>query len=541
MNPRLAIPILAGVFLATSISAQRQLDLRTIQPASSSELTSWDAQVTQLARDGDLRVTSIEPDTLIDGRAHERLVQYHRGVPVVGADVARQLDETGQAVSMFGMVYRDIDIDVAPGLSADQAKVLVEQLTGQELGPSRIPELVVLPQQDRFMLAYRTRVATEDDIRLYYLDANTGDVVLSYSDMQSQQATAAVGRGTGVLNDPQKMSASLLSGIYYAVDALRPPASLITFDMKGDLSRVNDFLNGRVSLGLSDRAQRSDNDWTDPVVVDAHAYAGYTYDFYFKRFGRRGLNDNNSRILLLVHPVRREDFGAAPQNVRGTYYQNAFYTDNGIVMLGEGLPTNVRDSSGRSWTFLAGSLDVVAHELTHGVTGFTSNLIYMNESGALNESFSDIIGTSAEFFFQQPGTGLLRADYLLAEDVVTGGIRSMLSPRVFGHPDHYSIRVTGTSDNGGVHSNSGISNHAFYLAIEGGTHRLSGVTVQGVGSVNREQIERVFYRVFTQMLPRNATFSIARAATIQSARDLYGAGSAPERAVTQAWTAVGVQ
>ncbi|MBI3264080.1 MAG: M4 family metallopeptidase [Acidobacteria bacterium] len=537
----LAIPILAGVFLGVSLSAQRPLDLRAIQPVSLADLRAWDAQVTQLARDGDLRVTSLEPDTLIDGRAHERLAQYHRGVRVVGADVARQLDQSGKAVSMFGMLYADIDVDVTPGLTVDEAKTLVERISGQALGPALTPELVIFPLQDRFVLGYRGRAATEDDIRVYYLDANTGDVVLSYSDMESQQATAVVGSGTGVLSDPQKMSVSLLSGVFYAVDALRPPVSLITFDMKGDLNRVMDFLNGRVSLGLTDRAQRSDNAWTDPVVVDAHAYAGYTYDYYFKRFGRRGLNDNNSRMLLLVHPVRREDYGGASSSVRGSYYQNAFYSGSGVVVLGEGLPTNIRDSSGRAWTYLAGSLDVVAHELTHGVTGFTSNLIYMNESGALNESFSDMMGTSAEFFFQQPGSGLLRADYILGEDVITTGIRSMLNPRAFGHPDHYSLRFTGTTDNGGVHSNSGISNHAFYLAIEGGTNRTSGLSVQGVGAGNREQIERVFYRAFTQMLPSNATFAVARAATIQAARDLYGAGSAPERAITQGWTAVGVQ
>jgi thermolysin len=96
------------------------------------------------------------------------------------------------------------------------------------------------------------------------------------------------------------------------------------------------------------------------------------------------------------------------------------------------------------------------------------------------------------------------------------------------------------ADNGGVHINSGIANHAFYLAIEGGTNRTSGLAVQGVGAANREQIERVFYRAFTQMLPTNATFALARAATIQAARDLFGTNSNPERAVTQAWTAVGV-
>lgn len=117
----------------------------------------------------------------------------------------------------------------------------------------------------------------------------------------------------------------------------------------------------------------------------------------------------------------------------------------------------------------------------------------------------------------------------------------MADPGALGDPDHYSKRFVGSDDNGGVHINASIVTHAFYLAIEGGTNRTSGLSVQGVGGANREQIEKTFYRAFTQLLPANATFAVARAATIQSAQDLYGGGSAAVRAVTQAWTAVGVQ
>jgi thermolysin len=116
----------------------------------------------------------------------------------------------------------------------------------------------------------------------------------------------------------------------------------------------------------------------------------------------------------------------------------------------------------------------------------------------------------------------------------------MSTPSRFGDPDHYSRRYTGTEDNGGVHINCSIPSHAFYLAIEGGRNATSGLNVTGVGGANREQIERIFYRAFTSMLPARATFSTARAATIQTARDLYGPSSAAEAAVTQAWTAVGV-
>jgi thermolysin len=206
---------------------------------------------------------------------------------------------------------------------------------------------------------------------------------------------------------------------------------------------------------------------------------------------------------------------------------------------GEGLPQGLT-YQGKIWNYFAGALDIVAHELTHGVTDYSSRLIYRNESGALNEAFSDMMGTSVEFFFQPPGSGPLHADYLAGEDVITGGIRSLQNPAAFGDPDHYSLRYTGPEDNGGVHTNSGIANNAFYLAIEGGTNRISGINVKGVGAANRDQVEKVFYRAFTQLMPASATFSTARATTIQSARDIYGVGSPAESAVTQAWTAVGV-
>jgi thermolysin len=278
--------------------------------------------------------------------------------------------------------------------------------------------------------------------------------------------------------------------------------------------------------------------------VDAHVHLGWTYDFLFKRFGRKGLDDNNVAIRALTHPVRLSDAFTAPGSVLGLYYANAFWCGGcgggaGLMVFGEGIPSGFT-LGGKTWKPLAGGLDVAAHELTHGLTNYSSNLVYRNESGALNESFSDIIGTSVEFYYQQPGSGPGKSDYLIGEDIANPALRSMADPGSTGDPDHYSRRYLGPLDNGGVHTNAGISNHAFFLAIEGGVNRTSGLSVQGVGAANREQIEKVFYRAFVFMLTSNATFSTARAATIQAARDLYGANSAAERAVTDAWTAVGV-
>jgi thermolysin len=454
---------------------------------------------------------------------------------VFGADVTRQL-RNGATESVFGTIYDGIDIDPSPEIDGETARALLAERLGVEIDPSIEPELVVLPRDNgSYALTWRMRVAMRRDARQYFIDAHSGEMVFDYSDRQTQ---SAVGKALGVLGDTKKISVRSTTGQFLTSDELRPPA-IQTYDLKGNPVRADNFLLRRLTLGTSDLGSDSDNDWTDTALGDAHIYAGYTYDYYFKRFGRRGLNDADLRMQVIVHPVHRSDFSIYIDDYED-FFVNAFYDGNGIVVFGEGLPGNVT-LGGQNWDYLAGGIDVVAHELSHGVTEFTSNLIYMNESGALNEAFSDIMGTSVEFFFQPAGSGPLHADYMLGEDVVRpGGIRNMADPGMLGDPDHYSKRFIGSDDHGGVHINATIVTHAFYLAIEGGTNRTSGLAVQGVGGGNREQIEKTFYRAFTQLLPSNATFSVARAATIQAAQDLYGANSAAVRAVTQAWTAVGV-
>ena len=204
-----------------------------------------------------------------------------------------------------------------------------------------------------------------------------------------------------------------------------------------------------------------------------------------------------------------------------------------------------------------------------------------NHAGAINEAFADMFGTATEFFFHTPGTGPLRADYLTGEDVsglgpgraldVPQSISVSSTTRSLPYPDRLSRRFSyivviavGTraapirldivpwvifdgellntfgDDDGGVHINSTVLSHAFYLAIEGGRNATSGLTVQGVGAANRAQIEQVFFRAMTVLMPNEPRFSTARITTIQAARDLYGSGSGVERAVTAAWDAVGV-
>jgi len=498
----------------------------------------WDRQIGRLADAGTLRLAKSRPDTVMDGRTHDRFDQYYGAARVFGAQLVRQSDGA-QAVSVFGTIHPDIAIDATPALSMEQARARAVALTGGQLLPDREPELLVLPREDGdsapYVLVWQVQVATRGDVFGLFIDAKTGAEVQRITHIQTQ---SAVGSGRGAFGDEKKISVNRVGGAYFADDRLRPP-TIVTLDMRGNLIRTLNILDGVTNAGQSDIASDTDNNWTDTPTVDAHVYLGWTYDYYFKRFGRRGLDNNDRPIRAMVHPVSRSDIfqHINDDEIIGTFYLNAFWCGEcgGTMVFGEGLPPNFTIDVG----YFSAALDVVGHELTHGVTEYTSGLIYQGESGALNEAFSDIMGASVEFFFQPT-----RADWLMAEDIAileAGIARSLEDPRRLGDPDHYSIRYTGREDNGGVHTNSTIASHAFYLAVQGGANRTSGRSVQGVGFENREQIEKVFYRAFVFLMPPNATFAVARQATLQAATDLYGGSSPAFRAVSQAWDAVGVQ
>jgi Zn-dependent metalloprotease len=345
----------------------------------------------------------------------------------------------------------------------------------------------------------------------------------------------SVGTGTGVLGDVKKISTTLLGdGLYYANDILRPPA-LYTLDLRGNVYRYIAWLNGQVHVQQSDFGTDADNVWTDPALVDAHVYLGWTYDYFYKVHGRKGLDDKNVDLMAIVHAVHRSDLeryvDSGLIDDLSDLYVNAFYLSPGLFTFGEGLPGGWT-YGGQSYNYMAGELGIVAHEYTHGVSDYASHLDYEGEPRSLDEAFSDMMGVSVDYYYK-PGT----ANYVVGEEVVSGGFRSLSNPAAYGGIDHYSKRRPWL---GYEYDNMSIASHAFYLAIEGGTNRTSGLAVPGVGAANRQLIEKCFYRGFTS-LTSQATFGLARRRTIESAQVLYGSGSAAERAITQAWNAVGVQ
>jgi bacillolysin len=511
-------------------SARSELVIAAARPDT---LRAADAQVQSMLQRGELDLASVDADPLLEGRTHERLVQRHQGLPVFGGVVMRQM-ERDAVLTIFGRIYQGIAVPVQPALDEATAAEKAVAAVGRPEASAEEATLGILPAaRGGYVLVWRMTVRSNIDVRDVSINASTGAVELNRSRLRRQLPNIGTGKGSG--GDDKKVSASATSQGFVATDRTRP-AVLAAFDFRGSLSRLNAYLLNGVLVD-SDRAADSDNVWTDGAVVDAHVYQGWTYDYYYKRFGRRGMDDRNSEISTIVHPVSRADSGIVDDDTRDFFVNNAMYLGGRQLMFGDGDGVNL--------DYFSSGLDVVAHEYSHGVTEYSSNLDYVDESGALNEAFSDIMGVSTEFFFEPIGTGARQADWLIGEDVVLFApkfIRSLSDPRSGGQPDHYSLRgFIGTdTDNGGVHYNATIPGHAFYLATAGGTNRVSGINVAGIGQANIERMEKIFYRAFVFFLGPGAQFRDARAATLQAAAELYGATSVDYAQLQRAWTAVGV-
>jgi Zn-dependent metalloprotease len=300
-----AVLVVAGVAVAAQSSqtvAPRQTRAVAVGAADGTLLRSWDATVDAMRRGGELVLTRTRTDTVLAGRTHERYEQYFHGIRIVGGEVTRQLTR-GVTSSIFGEIHQVSGVSDRPEISEDAARDVFRAMTSMEFPETRPIELVILQKNDgTYGLSYSTHVWMSEGWMQTYIDALNGDLLLRYNDLETQ---SAVGTGTGVLGDTKKISTRLQSGRYTADDALRPPV-LITYDLQGNLARTEDYLDGIYVPTSTDIASDSDNVWTDTATVDAHVYLGYTYDYYFKRFGRSGLDDR-IKAAAFARPACAED------------------------------------------------------------------------------------------------------------------------------------------------------------------------------------------------------------------------------------------
>jgi Zn-dependent metalloprotease len=294
-----------------------------------------------------------------------------------------------------------------------------------------------------------------------------------------------------------------------AMAAIPSPAARRHRLIYDNRSQGASFLPGRLVRSEGGRATR------DAAVNEAYDHSGTTYDFYKTLFGRNSLDDRGMSLISSVHVGRN--------------YNNAFW--NGEQMA-------YGDGDGQLFVRFTKSLDVVGHELSHGVVSHTCDLEYKNESGALNEHFADVFGSLVKQWKRKHSAA--KADWLIGPDIMGPGT-SAKSLRTFKgepayeddpllgddpQPKHLKDKYMGTADSGGVHINSGIPNHAFYrlaLALGGNAWDKPG---------------RIWYKT---MLALNAqsNFREMVAMSAQCAGGLFGAGSAEEKAVAKAWKDVG--
>ena len=250
-----------------------------------------------------------------------------------------------------------------------------------------------------------------------------------------------------------------------------------------------------------------------------------TIDFYDSLFARKSVNGKGHPLIGLAHFAKN--------------YANANWSAIDTMML-------YGDGDGRTLGPVVG-VDITGHECTHGVTQFSAGLKYQAESGALNESFSDIMGTGVEFYTLGDS-----ANWLIGEKVLLskpGYLRSMSQPKTASpqQPDTYrrlywngATNCSAANDNCGVHTNSGIQNFWFYLLSAGGMGTNDNKFDYNVNGIGLSKALQIAYRNLTVYLTSSSKHADAVNGSLQAAEDLYGAGSAEQNAVRDAWCAVGI-
>ena len=497
------------------------------------------------------------------GQTHFKMQQTYKGVKVYGGQV--WLHAQNGKVNLFnGRNYPTPKLDnLTPTVSKTEAqsiarqdvslKTKVKELSEMEqklIGEQTAPELLIYHPieegEPRLAWQYKFHPNVSNEWE-YFIDAHSGEIVDAYKTLcqlhyhtefegcttstptstsikkinkfkNNEENTTQNGPATSFATDlnglTQTMNSYELGNNFFLIDASRqmynnnrsrlpnePVGAIWTINAQNTYPENDDF--NAIHLVTSN------NNWNDPISVSAHINAGVAYEYFRTTFGRNSINGSGGTVLSVIN-VSDED---------GSGLDNAFWTGT-AMFYGNGK---------QAFGPLAKSLDVAGHEIAHGVVQNTANLRYQGESGAMNESFSDVFGVLID-----------RDDYKLGEDVVntdifkSGALRDMADPHNGGtrlgdpgyQPESVSEQFFGRQDNGGVHINSGITNRAFYLVAN---------------TIGRDKAEQIYYRALTTYLVNTSQFEDLRASLMQSARDIHGNGSQEVAVIAQAFDVVGIQ
>ncbi|HLO46554.1 MAG TPA: M4 family metallopeptidase [Leadbetterella sp.] len=459
----------------------------------------------------EFRLVADETDDL--GLRHLKLEQTFKNIPIYGGEAVVHTNRDGVAEFLMGKIFPSPNLNTTANISPtaaielslkDLGKSTIVQKTGKvnqflSLEPD-MAELIILNEKGKSYLAYHITARPNLLERwVYFIDAHSGEVINKYN--HTCTLDGVVSATAKDLNGLTKTFNTVQVGQnYFMIDVTKNmynPQSSLPDSPKGVIWTI-DAQNSRIDQDKMDLAHVTSTSRTNwnATAVSAHINASICYDYYLSKFNRNSLNGSKGNIISVIN-IADED---------GKGMDNAYW--NGQFM-GYG--------NGKSgFKPLAGALDVAGHEMTHGVIENTAKLEYRNQSGALNESFADIFGALID-----------RDDWTLGEDVViksvfpSGALRSLENPNQGGKNDngyqpknmsqYQFLKDTPSEDNGGVHINSGIPNHAFYKFATA-----SGMT--------KDKAEKVYWRAMTTYLTRTSKFADLRVAVIQASKDLYGEG-----------------
>jgi Zn-dependent metalloprotease len=412
---------------------------------------------------GDLRVARHE--RAVGGNTFVRYQQLHRGVPVLGGELAVQVDARGNVISANGEASPGLRVEVTPSVTAAAAQ-------REALGA----------------IAKARGVARAD------LSASTASLWIYDPALLGGRALpfARLVWRLEVTNRAGDMRELVL------IDAARGNVALHFDQIAGAKNRITCDANSSAAQYPCTAPVRTETSGPSAVadVNNAHVFSGHTYDFFFNRFGRDSLDGAGMALKSTVRYC--PDSFDCP-------YQNAFW-DGSQMVYGTGY---------------ANADDVVGHELAHGVTDHTSSLFYYYQSGAINEALSDIFGEFVDLANGADGAGGSGAGvrWLLGEDLPIGAIRDMEHPPNFSQPDRMQspLYFGSSEDNGGVHYNSGVANKSAFLMTDGGTFNGQTITALGI-----DKTAAVWYRVETQYLGSASDYADLGTALNQACNDLIG-------------------
>ena len=457
----------------------------------------------------DIKVIEVKKDK--SGDTYVKFVQVIKGVKVKGSLINVHFDKNGVIVSVNGKFEKNKIVTTIGNKTITEShaiEIAKKQYTYKSLRNNPKAEKLIITKDNKNYEVFKVNISyTEPTIGNYdvFIEVNSGEVIQTEDNIRFGGVTT--GSGIDVLGYSRKLNLYLYGTTYEMRDLTKSATrSIVTNSLNNGTSYGALVSNNTNFFGKEDHKPS----------VSAHYNAGKVIDFYKNLFNRNSLDDKGMAINSFTH--------------YGYKYNNAFWSGYEMIY---------GDGDGYEFTYLSGDLDIVGHEMTHGIISNTANLQYHNESGALNESIADVFGvlisTYHKYNVALGGSWIFNtADWVVGDDIYTpyisgDALRNLSKPTLYGQPDNMSnykyYPDTEDGDYGGVHINSGIPNKAAYIMAK---------------NIGMEKTARIYYRALVNYMSEYTDFEEGKGCLMQAAADLYGGNSLEVIAVNSAFNSVGV-